>query len=92
MHQITIITPVFNNVDTVGDCIRSIAEQQEACQHILIDGGSTDGTLKVIEEEVTENTISISEPDKGMYDAINNQVGNLVNNFNDKQALCFVAS
>ncbi|MEM1153479.1 MAG: glycosyltransferase family 2 protein [Pseudomonadota bacterium] len=68
---ITLITPVWNNVDTVGHCLRSIAEQTTPCQHILVDGESTDGTLDVIKQYNGPNTLAISEPDKGMYDAIN---------------------
>ena len=69
--SITIITPVWNNVATVGHCLRSLAEQSVPCQHILVDGVSTDGTLEVIRQHQTPQTVVISEPDKGMYDAIN---------------------
>jgi glycosyltransferase involved in cell wall biosynthesis len=68
---ITLITPVWNNADTIGHCLRSIKDQTTACQHILVDGGSTDGTLEIIEQHKAPDTILISEPDQGMYDAIN---------------------
>lgn len=68
---ITLITPVWNNVATVGHCMRSIADQTVPCQHILVDGGSTDGTLEVIKQFSRPNTVATSEPDNGMYDAIN---------------------
>lgn len=71
MPDITIITPVWNNSDTIGDSIRSIAKQTKSCQHILVDGGSTDGTIELIENEKATDAILISEPDHGMYDAIN---------------------
>ena len=51
--------------------MRSIAEQTVTCQHILVDGASTDGTLDVIEAQRGPNTLVISGPDQGMYDAIN---------------------
>ncbi|MFC1579113.1 glycosyltransferase family 2 protein [Pseudomonadota bacterium] len=69
--SITLITPVWNNTETIGHCLRSIAEQTVPCQHILVDGVSTDGTLEVIRQHQGSNTLVISEPDKGMYDAIN---------------------
>ena len=69
--SITLITPVWNNAATIGHCMRSIAEQTVTCQHILVDGASTDGTLDVIEAQRGPNTLVISGPDQGMYDAIN---------------------
>ena len=69
--SITLITPVWNNAATIGHCLRSIAEQTVPCQHILVDGISTDGTLEVIQQHPGPNTLVISEPDQGMYDAIN---------------------
>ena len=69
--SITLITPVWNNAATIGHCLRSIAEQTVPCQHILVDGVSTDGTLEVIQQHQGPNTLVISEPDQGMYDAIN---------------------
>jgi len=68
---ITLITPVWNNAATVDHCLRSIAGQTVPCQHILVDGVSTDGTLEVIRQHQGPNTLVISESDRGMYDAIN---------------------
>ena len=69
--SITIITPVWNNADTIAHCIASINAQTESCQHILVDGGSTDGTIEIIEQQKAPDAVLISEPDQGMYDAIN---------------------
>jgi glycosyltransferase involved in cell wall biosynthesis len=69
--MITLITPVLNNADTISDCLSSIRNQTTACQHIIVDGGSTDGTLEIIDQHKTPDAILISEPDQGMYDAIN---------------------
>jgi glycosyltransferase involved in cell wall biosynthesis len=69
--SITLITPVRNNASTIGHCLRSVAGQSVGCQHILVDGASTDGTLEVIERHRGADTLLISEPDGGMYDAIN---------------------
>ena len=71
MTTITLITPVWNNANCIGHCLRSIKDQATACQHILVDGGSTDGTLEIIRQQKTAEAILISEPDQGMYDAIN---------------------
>lgn len=68
---ITVITPVRNNADVIGDCLRSINSQTTACQHIIVDGGSTDGTLEIIRQHRAADAVLISEPDRGMYDAIN---------------------
>ncbi|MEH6518309.1 MAG: glycosyltransferase family 2 protein [Halioglobus sp.] len=70
MTTITLITPVWNNANTIGHCLRSIKDQTTACRHILVDGGSTDGTLEIIQQQAPDTTL-ISEPDQGMYDAIN---------------------
>ena len=69
--MITLITPVLNNASTIGDCLRSVTSQTTACQHIIVNGGSTDGTLAIIEHYKTPDAIVISESDQGMYDAIN---------------------
>ncbi len=69
--EITIITPVKNNVTTVRDCIESVQKQTVHTQHIFIDGVSTDGSLELIKELALRNSIIISEPDKSEYDAMN---------------------
>lgn len=69
--QISLITPVYNNAETIAECIRSIRSQTVECQHIIVDGCSTDGTLEILERKRTGNTLVVSEPDQGMYDAIN---------------------
>ena len=67
----SIITPVLNNKNGLIKTIESIKKQSlPNYEHIVIDGGSTDGTLEIIKNEknITE---WISEKDKGIYDAIN---------------------
>jgi glycosyltransferase len=71
MPSISLITPVFNCADTLAHNLRSIAAQTRPCQHVIVDGASTDGTLDVIRREAPGDAIVISEPDRGMYDAIN---------------------
>ncbi len=69
---ISIIIPVFNGKRTLEKTLRSVwAQSLPALEILVIDGGSTDGTQAIIQAH--ENRISywISEPDKGVYSAIN---------------------
>jgi glycosyltransferase involved in cell wall biosynthesis len=70
--KITVITVVFNNVSTLPDTIKSVASQQDVdLEYIIIDGGSTDGSLEVIKAYETIVSKWVSEPDAGIYDAMN---------------------
>jgi glycosyltransferase involved in cell wall biosynthesis len=70
--KISIITVVFNSAATIKDCIHSVAGQRfPAVEHIVIDGKSTDGSVEVIERSNGKIAKFISEPDDGMYDAMN---------------------
>ncbi len=69
--KISIITVVYNAKDTIKDCITSVLSQNYAnIEYIIIDGGSTDGTLEVI-AQFKDIALVISEPDRGIYDAMN---------------------
>ena len=70
--KISVITAVYNRVATVGHAIASIqAQTYPYVEHIVQDGGSTDGTLDVLTQLGLPSTFVRSEPDKGIYDAIN---------------------
>jgi glycosyltransferase involved in cell wall biosynthesis len=70
--KISIITAVYNRADTIERAIRSVKSQDyPEIEHIVIDGGSTDGTLDCLRTTLGGNAILVSEPDRGMYDAIN---------------------
>lgn len=70
--KITIITVVLNAADTIGDTLRSISAQTAPPhQHLIVDGGSTDGTLEIIKEHLGHPITLVSEPDDGLYDAMN---------------------
>lgn len=74
MLRFSIITPTFNSAGTVADTLRSVAAQNlPAYEHLIIDGGSSDQTLEIAAgfPHVTE---IISEPDEGLYDAMNKGV------------------
>jgi glycosyltransferase involved in cell wall biosynthesis len=69
---ITILTVVYNDAENLEKTLKSIADQDyKEYEFVLVDGGSTDGTLAVIRHY--EHLISkwISEPDNGIYDAMN---------------------
>jgi glycosyltransferase involved in cell wall biosynthesis len=69
---ISVITVVYNNVLQIQDCIKSVCSQDyPSIEYIIIDGGSTDGTLDTILEFGDEISEIISEPDMGIYDAYN---------------------
>ena len=68
----SIITVVLNNKDCIEDCIRSVlAQTHRDIEHIVVDGGSTDGTVDVIKKYEASISRWISEPDNGLYDAMN---------------------
>ncbi|MEO8255679.1 MAG: glycosyltransferase family 2 protein [Flavobacterium sp.] len=69
---VSIITVVLNCKDFIGDCLDSVYSQTYLdIEHIIIDGGSSDGTLQIIREHSLSTTIIISESDRGYYDALN---------------------
>ena len=69
--KISIITVVYNGEKHIGLTIESVLKQSySAIEYIIVDGKSTDGTLKVIKEYQGIQKI-ISEPDEGLYDAMN---------------------
>lgn len=70
--SITIITVVFDGTLTLERTIRSVKEQTYAnAEHIIIDGGSTDGTLEILRRYDKHIEYWVSEKDNGIYDAIN---------------------
>ena len=69
---VSIITIVSNNVSTIRNSIQSVAHQDyDNIEHILIDNCSTDGTLEAIYENQDNISLIISEPDNGIYFALN---------------------
>jgi len=69
---VSIITIVYNGADTLQKTIDSIACQSyQNIEYIIVDGGSSDGTLDIIEANKKVIAKWISEPDDGLYDAMN---------------------
>lgn len=72
MPMISVITVVYNDARGLESTIRSIERQQYVnVEYIVIDGGSTDGTLDVIKRHEQLIDYWVSEPDGGIYDAMN---------------------
>ena len=81
--KVSIITVVYNNFATIEEAIKSIKSQlYNNIEHIIIDGGSTDGTLDIINKYKNDINIFISEKDNGIYDAMNKGInlstGNII--------------
>lgn len=73
-YKITIITVTFNAVKTLKQTIESVLGQTyDNIEYLVIDGGSTDGTVELL-KLYGEKICWISEPDKGIYDAMNKGV------------------
>lgn len=88
--RFTLITPVLNRASMIADALNSVALQgYPEVEHIVIDGGSTDGTLNVLKR--TPNIHWISEPDRGLYDAINKGIrmatGDIIGHLNSDDIL-----
>lgn len=70
--KVSIITIVYNNQACIADCIQSVLDQSYPnIEHIVMDGGSSDGTQKEIEAYQDQLAHYQSEKDKGLYDALN---------------------
>jgi glycosyltransferase involved in cell wall biosynthesis len=102
MTKLSIITPVFNGVKFIELCIQSVIDQN--CfdiEHIIVDGGSSDGTIEIIKQyaEKYPHIYWISELDKGQSDAMNKGIkmakGNIIGILNvddiyEKKTLSYV--
>ena len=73
--KVSIITATYNSAQTLADTLASLeAQTYSDIEYIVIDGASKDATLEVIKQYSTRVTRIISEPDKGIYDALNKGV------------------
>lgn len=70
--KVSIVTVCFNSAFTIADTVQSVLDQRyEHIEHVIIDGGSTDGTQEVVGRYNGRIKKFISEPDRGIYDAMN---------------------
>lgn len=75
MKRVSIITICFNSAATIEDTIQSVlAQDYPEVEYIVVDGGSKDGTLDIIARYKDRIDVVISEPDRGIYDAMNKGV------------------
>jgi glycosyltransferase involved in cell wall biosynthesis len=86
---LTIITPCLNRAAFIATAIESVLQQDYPhVEHIIVDGGSTDGTLDVLRRY--PHLVVISEPDDGLYDAINKGIaraqGTVIGHLNSDDA------
>ena len=100
--KISIITTTYNSAQTVADTLQSVANQTyHDIEHIIIDGASKDNTLEIVKQFSHVSKVT-SEPDKGIYDAMNKGIAlatgdiiGILNSddfYNDKEVLIKVAS
>ena len=72
MILISIVTVSYNSSSTISNTLRSVAIQQHpSIEHIIVDGASTDDTIAIVRREGAHVARIISEPDQGIYDAMN---------------------
>jgi glycosyltransferase involved in cell wall biosynthesis len=70
--KISIITAVFNAAGTIEETLLSVAQQTHPdVEHVVVDGASSDATLEIIARHRDKLTRVVSEPDHGVYDAMN---------------------
>ena len=73
MSLVSVVTPSLNQAATIAETLRSVREQTYPhIEHLVVDGGSSDGTLEILREAAALSSLRwTSEPDSGMYDALN---------------------
>ena len=70
--KVSIITVSFNSAKTIADTIESVLSQDySSIEYIIVDGGSSDGTVEIIKQYEDQIAHWVSEKDRGMYDAMN---------------------
>lgn len=77
--KVSVITATWNSAATLRDTIESVlAQTYPDIEHIIVDGGSTDGTIQLVREyepRYNGRLRYVSEPDRGIYDAMNKGIG-----------------
>ncbi|MDH5251706.1 MAG: glycosyltransferase [Nitrospira sp.] len=74
--KISIVTPSYNQAQFLDDTIESVLSQRDPnLEYIVVDGGSTDGSVEIIRRHAARLTHWVAEPDGGHYDAINKGFG-----------------
>jgi glycosyltransferase involved in cell wall biosynthesis len=74
--KVSLVTAVNNRAATIGEALESVRAQRGlTIEHLVIDGGSTDGTLQEVERRWHPGMQVISEPDAGVHDALDKGIG-----------------
>jgi glycosyltransferase involved in cell wall biosynthesis len=71
MSRLSVITPALNQASYIGETLDSVARLPVDHEHLVIDGGSTDGTLDLLSRRDDSGLVWVSEPDRGQTDAVN---------------------
>lgn len=70
--KISVITAVYNRADCIAHALQSVQSQNHKdLEHVIVDGASTDGTLDILRSTLDARASLVSEPDHGIYDALN---------------------
>ena len=75
LTSVSIVTATFNCARHLRDCLDSVAGQSVPVEHIVVDGGSSDGTLAIIEDYRPGLARVVVGKDHGIYDALNKGIG-----------------
>lgn len=79
---LSIITVVYNGVDDFEETVLSVhAHRRHDMEYIVVDGGSTDGTIELLQKHNDKIDYWLSEPDNGIYDALNKAISKSRGNF-----------
>jgi glycosyltransferase involved in cell wall biosynthesis len=71
MTLLSVVTPVFNQVRYLGETLDSVAALATPHEHVVVDGGSDDGTVELLQERDDPNLSWTSQPDEGQMNAVN---------------------
>jgi glycosyltransferase involved in cell wall biosynthesis len=70
--KVSIITVVYNNYKTIADTIESVLQQTyDDIEYIVVDGASSDGTVEIVQQHLSQISKFVSEADGGLYEAMN---------------------
>lgn len=91
--KISIITVCYNSENTIETTFKSVLQQTYSnIEYIVVDGGSTDSTLKIAEKYSEIITVLVSEQDNGLYDAMNKGInlatGDIIGLINSDDLFC----
>ena len=73
--RLSVVTPALDQARYIGETLESVARIPVPHEHIVIDGGSTDGTVELLRSRTDPSLVWVSEPDRGQTDAVNKGIG-----------------